>query len=314
MRPLIRHALGLVSLFLLASSPALAQDSIDDRFDDSVSGDDAWGSVDDAVGDGTAAAAPLPRPDEPIPFVHPTYSVGPGDTIQVRVYEEERLSGSYPITPDGRVDLPWVGKVNVAGLGAQQIADLVESRYADGFLVSPQVVVQVDGYGSQPVQILGNIQKPGTYYLRGETDIINLLAQAGGIAEDDQLSTYEVKIKRAHTALDAPLVVNLDRLMHLGEGNVPVASGDVIHITRGRVVFVSGQVTKPGPVAYREGLTITQVLSEAGGPQRTANMRKALILRGEQRITVSIRDIQRGRVTDFEIKPEDQVIIEESAF
>ena len=294
MRPLNRHAIGWV-LLLMCSTPALASDQ-------------------DAVGDGTAAAAPLPPPADPMPIVRPTYTVGAGDSIKVRVYEEERLSGSYTVTPDGRVDLPWIGKVNVAGLGAQQISDLVESRYADGFLVSPQVVVQVDAYGSQPVQILGNIKKPGTYYLRGDTELVDLLAQAGGIAEDDQLSTYEVKVKRAHTANTEPLVVNLDRLMHLGEGNLAVESGDVIHITRGRVVFVSGQVTKPGPVAWREGLTITQLLSAAGGSQRTANLRKALVLRGEQRIVVSIRDIQRGRIADFDIRPEDQVIIEESAF
>ena len=294
MRPLHRPFFGLVSLFVFLSAPALASD--------------------DAVGDGTAAAAPLPPPSEPMPVVRPTYTVGPGDSIRVRVYEEERLSGSYSVTPDGRVDLPWVGKVNVAGLGAQQIADLVESRYADGFLVSPQVVVQVDSYGSQPVQLLGNIKKPGTYFLRGETDLVDLLAQAGGVAEDDQLSTYEVKIKRAHTANEAPLVVSLDRLMHLGEGNLGIEAGDVVHITRGRVVFVSGQVTQPGPVAWREGLTITQLLSAAGGPQRTANLRKALVLRGDQRIHISIRDIQRGRVADFTILPEDQVIIEESAF
>jgi polysaccharide export outer membrane protein len=290
-----RHAFGWVSLLWICITPALA-------------------SAQDAVGDGTAAAAPLPKPADPMPIVRPTYTVGAGDAIQVRVYEEERLSGSYAVTPDGRVDLPWVGKVNVAGLGVQQIADLVESRYADGFLVSPQVVVQVDAYGSQPVQILGNIKKPGTYYLRGETELVDLLAQAGGIAQDDQLSTYEVKVKRAHTANSEPLVVNLDRLMHLGEGNLAVTSGDVIHITRGRVVFVSGQVTKPGPVAWREGLTITQLMSAAGGSQRTANLRKALILRGDQRIMVSIRDIQRGRIADFAILPEDQVIIEESAF
>jgi len=271
-------------------------------------------SLDGATDDGAAAAAPLPLPAEPAPIVTPNYTVGPGDSIKVRVYEETRLDGTYIVSQDGRVDLPWVGKISVSGLGPEQIADLVESRYADGYLVSPQIVVEVDAYGSKPVQLLGNIKKPGTYYLKGQTDLVGLLAQAGGIAKDDQLSTYEVQIKRARTDAVAPLTLSLDRLMHLGEGNVKVESGDVIHITRGRVVYVSGEVVRPGSVAWKEGLTISQVLAAAGGPARTANLRKALLIRGDERIMVSLRDIQRGRAPDIPIRPDDQIVVDQSAF
>lgn len=267
-----------------------------------------------SMDDGAAAAAPLPPPVDQSPVVKPVYTVGPGDTIRMRVYEEGRLDGTYSVAPDGRVDLPWVGKISIAGLGTEQIAELVESRYADGYLVSPQIVVEVDAYGSKPVQILGNIEKPGTYFLKGETDLVGLLAQAGGIGEDDQLSTYEIQIKRARTDAVAPLTLSLDRLMHLGEGNVKVEAGDVIHITRGRVVYVSGEVVRPGSVAWKEGLTLTQVLAAAGGPARTANLRSVQLSRGEQRIKVSVRDIQRGRANDIVIQPDDQIMIDESAF
>ncbi len=263
--------------------------------------------------DGTAAAAPLPLP-EPAPVVTPAYTVGAGDTIRMRVYEEERLNGSYAVTQDGRVDLPWIGKVSVTGLGPEQIADLVESRYADGYLVSPQIVVDVEAYGSKPVQLLGNIKNPGTYYLHGSTDLIGILAEAGGVGRDDQLSTYEIHIKRARTDSVAPVSLSLDRLMHLGEGNLKVESGDVIHITRGRVVYVSGDVVRPGAIAWKEGLTLSQVLAAAGGPARTANLRNVLLIRGDQRIKASIRDIQRGRADDIVIRADDQVIIDESAF
>ena len=217
----------------------------------------------DTPNDGAAAAAPLPLPD-PAPMVTPAYTVGAGDTIRVRVYEEDRLNGVYAVTQDGRVDLPWIGKVSVTGLGPEQIAELVESRYADGYLVSPQVVVDVEAYGSKPVQLLGNIKNPGTYYLEGSTDLIGILAEAGGVAKNDQLSTYEIHIKRARTDAVAPVTLSLDRLMHLGEGNLKVESGDVIHITRGRVVYVSGEVVRPGAVAWKEGLTLSQVLAAAG--------------------------------------------------
>jgi polysaccharide export outer membrane protein len=291
MQVALGRGLGTVALGLMLAAPAHASSD-----------------------DGAAAAAPLPPPERDVPVVTPSYTVGAGDSIKVRVYDEDRLSGTYVIAQDGRVDLPWVGKISVAGLGPEQIADLVESRYADGYLVSPQIVVEVDAYGSKPVQLLGNIENPGTYYLKGQTDLVGLLAQAGGIAESDQLSTYEVQIKRARTEAVAPISLSLDRLMHLGEGNLKVEAGDVIHITRGRVVYVSGEVVRPGSMAWKEGLTISQVLAEAGGPGRAANLRKALLIRGQERITINIRDIQRGRAEDIVIRPDDQIIVDQSAF
>jgi polysaccharide export outer membrane protein len=291
MQVALGRCLGTVALGLMLAAPAHASSD-----------------------DGAAAAAPLPPPERDVPVVTPSYTVGAGDSIKVRVYDEDRLSGTYVIAQDGRVDLPWVGKISVAGLGPEQIADLVESRYADGYLVSPQIVVEVDAYGSKPVQLLGNIENPGTYYLKGQTDLVGLLAQAGGIAESDQLSTYEVQIKRARTEAVAPISLSLDRLMHLGEGNLKVEAGDVIHITRGRVVYVSGEVVRPGSMAWKEGLTISQVLAEAGGPGRAANLRKALLIRGQERITINIRDIQRGRAEDIVIRPDDQIIVDQSAF
>ncbi len=272
------------------------------------------GSATATAGDASAAAAPVPAASAPLHVEGPHYTIGAGDILRVRVYEEPRLSGSYTVSQDGRIDLPWIGKVNVTGLGVDQIAELVETRYAEGYLVSPQVVVDIETFGSKPVQILGNIQKPGTYYLRGQTDLIGLLAQAGGIADQDQLSTYEVQIKRARGDGVEPIAVSVDRLMHLGEGNVRIEAGDLVHITRGRVVFVSGEVTKPGAVAWREGLTVSAVVAAAGGAAQTANLRKVLILRGDERLTVSVRDIQRGRAPDVPIRADDQIIVDESAF
>lgn len=268
-----------------------------------------------ADGDAAAALRPVaPLDASPGSSKIHSYTVGPGDTLKVRVYEESRLDGDYLIAEDGRLDLPWVGKVTVDGLSPDKVADLLERRYADGYLVSPQIAVEVAEYGSKPVQLIGNIKRPGTYFLQGRTDLIGLLAEAGGVAEDDQLATYEVEIKRARTGEVTPITVSLDRLMHQGEGNLTIESGDVINITRGRVVFVSGEVTRPGPVAWREGLTITQVLAAAGGPERTANLRKALILRGDQRIQVNVRDIRKGRAPDVPIRADDQIIVDESAF
>ena len=72
---------------------------------------------------------------------------------------------------------------------------------------------------------------------------------------------------------------------------VRLASGDVVHVSEGMVVYVSGEVNKPGAVPFAEGITVTQALSRSGGTKRTARTREAYILRGEKRININLRDI-----------------------
>jgi protein involved in polysaccharide export with SLBB domain len=91
-----------------------------------------------------------------------------------------------------------------------------------------------------------------------------------------------------------------------------VQSGDVVVVTKGRVVFVSGQVTRPGELPWREGLTVTQALAAAGGPAASARLRRAWLLRGEERIAIDIKAILRGKAPDLKIHAEDQLILDES--
>jgi polysaccharide export outer membrane protein len=240
------------------------------------------------------------------------YRVGPGDKVRVRVYGEDRITGEYLIGAGGGLDLPWIGRVDVGGATTDEIAQALQARFADGYLVAPDVVVEVTTFASRPVKVLGSVSRAGTYFLKGPTDVIGIIAEAGGVREEGGLGTYEVQISRPRLGSVEPITVSLDRLMHLGESNLALEAGDVIHVTRGKVVFVSGQVLKPGPVPWKEGLTVTQALAAAGGASRTANLRKVVLLRGEQRITISIHDIVKGRQTDVEIRSEDQLLIGES--
>jgi len=262
-----------------------------------------------ATADGPGADAPSAGAEAPAAA---GYRVGPGDKVRVRVYGEDRITGEYLIGAGGGLDLPWIGRVDVGGATTDEIAQRVRERYADGYLVDPDVVVEVSIFASRPVKVLGSVSRSGTYFLKGPTDVIGIIAEAGGVREEGGLGTYEVQISRPRLGSVEPITVSLDRLMHLGESNLPLEAGDVVHVTCGKVVFVSGQVLKPGAVPWKEGLTVTQALAAAGGAARTANLRKVVLLRGEQRITVSIHDIVKGRQPDVEIRSDDQLLIGES--
>ena len=249
-----------------------------------------------------------PSPARPVAHDHARLHGWRGDTIRVRVYEEDRLNGVYAVAQDGRVDLPWIGKVSVTGLGPEQIAELVESRYADGYLVSPQVVVDVEAYGSKPVQLLGNIKNPGTYYLEGSTDLIQSSPRPGVSPK-----TTSCPPTRSTSSGPAPMPW---RRSPSPDSGAPGEDGLKV-VRRWLSAWSSGvrlgEVVRPGAVAWKEGLTLSRCWP-LRVVRHAANLRNVLLIQGDQRIKASIRDIQRGRADDIVIRADDQVIIDESAF
>jgi polysaccharide export outer membrane protein len=237
------------------------------------------------------------------------YAVGPGDVLGLKVFGEPELSGSYTVAEDGTVHIPLVGTVAAQGRSAPAISAELTRLLADGFLVQPQVNVQVETYLSQPVQVLGAVRRPGTFYLDGPTGLLGILAEAGGVLSEN---SQEVRVTRAGE--EGSMVVNLEVLVSGGSADLRLKSGDVVFVSEGQVVYVSGQVAKPGPVSFRGGLTVTQALTGAGGPSPLANLRKAYILRDGVRIELNIKRIQNGRDRDMEVMPGDQIFVDESVF
>lgn len=238
------------------------------------------------------------------------YRVGPADTLAIQVYDEEDLSGPFVVEEDGSIDVPLLGKVAVEGMTPTQIDDTLTSQLAARFLVNPQVSVRVTEFASRPVQILGAVKKPGTYYLKGNTTLLDVLTLAEGVTDE---SAFELRIqhKAPITTTD---VVKLEPLVATGEGNLQLQPGDVIFVPRGPLVYVSGQVDSPGTVPFLDGLTMMQALNKAGGTTRSANLRSVFILRDGQRIKVNAKRILMGKAADVTLFPDDHLLVKESAF
>jgi polysaccharide biosynthesis/export protein len=253
-------------------------------------------------------AAPEAAPA--LPTARMGYHLGPGDELNLQVYGEQRMSGVLPVQESGTINIPLAGRVAVGGLTVEQAVEAVTHHLASRYLVDPHVAISIQKYGSQPVQVLGAIRKPGTYYLTGNTNLMDILAQAGGVLADK--TSQEIQIQRAQDR--QPSVINLERLMSGGLGNVPLQAGDVVLVKEGEFVYVSGEVTKPGAVLWRDGVTVSQVVSAAGGPTRTANLKKVYILRGGQRVEVNIKKVMKGQEADVVMRPGDQIFVETSPY
>ena len=151
------------------------------------------------------------------------YRLDERDAIDVMVYGEASLSGKYIVHQGGVVDLPLLHEVKVAGMFPLQAAALIEGLLRERFLVDPHVTVQVATFGSKPVQVLGGVKNPGVYYLSGPTSLLEILAKAGGM--DGDRSTREVHVQHGQ---EPPVVVDLDKLVGSGEGNLTLQADDVV--------------------------------------------------------------------------------------
>ncbi len=237
------------------------------------------------------------------------YRLDERDVIDVMVYGEASLSGKYIVHQGGVVDLPLLHEVKVAGMIPLEAAAHIEKLLRERFLVDPHVTVQVATFGSKPVQVLGGVKNPGVYYLSGPTSLLEILAKAGGM--DGDRSTREVHVQHGQ---EPPIVVDLDKLVGSGVGNVTLQADDVVYVPQGLVVYVAGQVTAPGAVPFAEGLTVSQAMTRAGGWKPTANLRQVYLLRDGVRTQIDFKRILQGRQSDVTLVPGDQLFIEESIF
>lgn len=154
------------------------------------------------------------------------YVIGVGDTINIRVYEQDGLSASLRIRRDGRIALPLVGELIVAGKHPTELAREVEARLKE-FVVAPRVTVNVET--SQPVTItaIGEITKVGPLTLEPPARLIEAIAQAGGPNEFADKSRIFV-LRRFPTF--QRIRFTYEAIVHndAGAAGFPLRTGDVI--------------------------------------------------------------------------------------
>lgn len=106
--------------------------------------------------------------------------LGPGDVIEVRVFNEPDLSGLHQVSAEGSIRLPLVGNLEVAGLSPEQLTERVAAAYNASFLKNAQINVYVKEFNSRKVYVLGQVQKPGPFRYEERMTVIAAIAQAGG--------------------------------------------------------------------------------------------------------------------------------------
>lgn len=153
------------------------------------------------------------------------------DTIEVRVFQEPDLDAKATISKDGKVALPLIGQVPVAGLTTDGAARLISLKYQDGYLVKPSVTVAVAQYARLRFTILGEIARPNSYYFPEGEKQITLLQAIGISGGYTRSANQKITIKRG----SAIIKVDGSTLSDEGASAYPVLPGDVVTVGRSKI-------------------------------------------------------------------------------
>jgi polysaccharide export outer membrane protein len=251
------------------------------------------------------------------------YRIGKQDLLEIRVFELEELSQTVRVGGDGRISLPLLGKVTVAGMTTSEMEEQLERLLDPRYVVDPHVTVFVKEYVSTKVAISGAVQTPGRFEMIGPMTLLDMVSQAGGLQDDHG---EEIVIFRAQPDGSRLRVsVDLRRLVYDADPaqNVDLEPGDVIYVTtQERIrIFVGGAVNNPNmfEIPKSEPVTMMKAITLAGGTTPRAAEKKIQIIRTDpsgQRMSfvVNYRKVRRGKAEDPVLKPDDVVFVQQSFF
>jgi polysaccharide export outer membrane protein len=113
------------------------------------------------------------------------YIIGPRDVISIKVWGEGGLSDSFEVNGGGTIPYFFLGDVHIAGLTPSQVRDKITVLLVDGYLKDPIIIVRIDVYKANEVQIHGAVARPGTYVLQTNTTALSsLISMANGTTEN----------------------------------------------------------------------------------------------------------------------------------
>lgn len=144
----------------------------------------------------------------------PGYVLGPGDKIKLTVFGETDLSGDFTIDGTGNLALPLVGQVRAAGYNAPQLEQAIGSAFAQGYLKSPRISVEISTY--RPFYIIGAVNRPGEYPYVNHMNAMNAIALAGGFTNSAVESTIFIRREGSNEEVSVPV----DRTTQIYPGDV----------------------------------------------------------------------------------------------
>jgi polysaccharide export outer membrane protein len=282
------------------------------------------------------------------------YRVGAEDLLEISVFEAPELDRTVRVSANGQISLPLLGASQAAGLTSRELEVVIQELLRRSYMKDPHVGVFVKDMQSHPVSVFGAVKKPGVFQIRGSKRLIEVLSMTEGLA-DDAGDTVVVTRQIQPVATTDPVVdsgsadapalqekadngaaartmvagssgetlnINLKDLLNSSDSrsNVLIYPGDVIKVARAGVVYVVGEVRKPGGFMLKtnENISVLQALALAEGLTRTSAKGHVRIIRTDgttgarTETPINLDKILAGKLPDPILLPKDIVFVPNS--
>jgi len=285
------------------------------------------------------------------------YRIGAHDLLEINVFEAPDLNRSLRVSASGEISMPLLGAVQSTGLTARELEGVIEIKLRP-YMKDPHVGVFVTTVESHPVSVVGAVKKPGVFQIRGTKTVLEMLSMAEGLSEDagDEVlvmrgaglqfgtdatrssanpdvapSSAPQQVAQEPPNADAPanapgnetIKINLKDLLESGDQryNVPVYPGDIVKVTRGGIIYVIGDVKKPGGFVLKtdQNMSVLKAIALAEGLNSTSAKSRTKIIRTDEHsgkrteFPIDLGKVLAGKAPDTPLKPADIVFVPNSS-
>lgn len=239
------------------------------------------------------------------------YRLGAGDVVRISVYQNPDLTLETRLTEAGVVSYPLLGTVRLGGLSVTAAEKLIADGLRNGnFVKQPQVTLVVTQVRGNQASVLGQVNRPGRYPIEvTDMRLSDLLAMAGGVASG---GAELVVVTGTRNGQAMRQEIDLPALFAPGgrDKDLVILNGDTVWVDRQPMVYIYGEVQRPGPMRLERNMTVMQALATGGG----------LTQRGTQKGLRVHRKAADGKVQviepalDDKVQDGDVVFVRESLF
>ncbi len=250
--------------------------------------------------------------------VLPSQELGPSDLVQIMVPYCPELSRSFRIGPDGELSLPLLKKpINTVGMMPVQLQSVIaKALVADQILVNPVVSVSVLAYESRPVSVVGAVNHPIAFQATGNLTLLDALARAGP----------DITVTHRSQGPDGTMHVTVQSIPVKGliestnpKLNVALTGNDEVRVPDAGMIFIAGNVKKPGSYTMQDNsdTTVVKALALSEGLE-SYSAKQAYIYRqaapGAPRdeIMVPLSKILARKAPDMVLHPDDILYVPEN--
>lgn len=248
-----------------------------------------------------AAAQAVPETSPTAQSPDGSYIIGSGDVIEVSVLGQSDFNTRGRVRTDGTIALPYLGPTNVAGETPITLSTkLAEQLRAGGYYMKPVVNVEIAGYASRYVIVLGAVASPGLQSVDRAYRVSEVIARSGGMRET--AADHVVLRRESGEEIKLPFV----KLATGGDADDPyVNPGDKLFVPAAETFYIYGQINAPGVYGVANEMTLRKAIARGGGLAAAGSDKRVKLFRQGKELKASL---------DTPILPDDVIVVGEKLF